>query len=117
MTLILAITVWRSRRLARRQVLAESQRSNLSRYFSPNIVDELAGETGGVDRVASQNVAILFADMVGFTTLSENMTAEAGSTIEVRWLGTPGQLRIIRFPEKFAIAVLAGNARGNYRRD
>ena len=76
-TLILAITVWRSRRLVRRQVLAESQRSNLSRYFSPNIVDELAGEAGGIDRVASQNAAILFADMVGFTTLSESMAPEA----------------------------------------
>ena len=76
-TLILAIAVWRSRRLVRRQVMAESARSNLSRYFSPNIVDELAGEAGGVDRVASQNAAVLFADMVGFTTLSENMTPEA----------------------------------------
>jgi len=76
-TMILAITVWRSRRLVRRQVVAESARSNLSRYFSPNLVDELAGEGGGLDRVASQNVAILFADMVGFTTLSEKMAPEA----------------------------------------
>jgi len=74
-TLILAITVWRSRRLVRRQVVAESARANLSRYFSPNLVDELAG-AGGLDRVASQNAAILFADMVGFTTLSETMTPE-----------------------------------------
>ncbi len=76
-TLILAIAVWRSRRLVRRQVTAESARANLSRYFSPNIVDELASEGSGIDRVASQNVAVLFADMVGFTTLSENMTPEA----------------------------------------
>lgn len=76
-TLILAITVWRSRRLVRRQVVAESARSNLSRYFSPNLVDELAREGSGINRVASQNAAILFADMVGFTTLSEKMTPEA----------------------------------------
>ncbi len=76
-TLILAVTVWRSRRLVRRQVVAETQRSNLSRYFSPNLVDELAGEAGGIDRATSQNAAILFADMVGFTTWSENMTPEA----------------------------------------
>lgn len=75
-TLILAISVWRSRRLVRRQVVAESARANLSRYFSPNLVDKLAGE-GGVDQVTSQNAAILFADMVGFTTLSETMTPEA----------------------------------------
>ena len=76
-TLILAATVWRSRRLVRRQVVAETQRLNLSRYFSPNLVDELAGEASGIDRAVSQNAAILFADMVGFTTLSENMTPEA----------------------------------------
>ena len=76
-TLILAIAVWRSRRLVRRQVTAESARANLSRYFSPNIVDDLASEGSGIDEVASQNVAVLFADMVGFTTLSENMTPEA----------------------------------------
>jgi adenylate cyclase len=75
-TLILAIAVWRARRLVRRQVVAESARANLSRYFSPNLVDELAG-AGGLDRVASQNAAVLFADMVGFTTLSESMTPEA----------------------------------------
>ena len=76
-TLILAITVWRSRRLVRRQVVAESARANLSRYFSPNLVDELAGDGGSLDRVASQNAAILFADMVGFTSVSEKMTPEA----------------------------------------
>jgi adenylate cyclase len=76
-TLILAITVWRSRRLVRRQVVAESERSNLSRYFSPNLVDALAGKGNGIDQVASHNAAILFADMVGFTTLSEKMAPEA----------------------------------------
>jgi len=76
-TLILAISVWRSRRLVRRQVVAESARANLSRYFSPNLVEKLAGEGDELDRVASQNVAILFADMVGFTTRSETMTPEA----------------------------------------
>jgi adenylate cyclase len=85
-TLILAIAVWRSRRLVRRQVVAESARANLSRYFSPNLVDELAGE-GGLDRVASQNAAILFADMVGFTTLSETMTPEAVVAMLREFLG------------------------------
>ena len=76
-TMILAITVWRSRRLVRGQVLAESARASLSRYFSPNLVDELAKSEGGFDQVSSQKVAILFADMVGFTTISETMKPEA----------------------------------------
>lgn len=75
-TLILATVVWRSRRLVRRQVTAESARQNLSRYFSPNLVDDLAHDGGGLDRVASQDAAILFADMVGFTTLTEDMPPE-----------------------------------------
>ena len=41
-TIILTLTVWRSRRLVHRQVAAEAQRSALSRYFSPNIVRELS---------------------------------------------------------------------------
>jgi len=76
-TLILAITVWRSRRLVRRQVVAETARSNLSRYFSPNLVEELAGQAGDLDKVTTQKVAVLFADMVGFTAKTERMTPEA----------------------------------------
>ena len=45
-TIILTLTVWRSRRLVHRQVAAEAQRSALSRYFSPNIVRELSTSGG-----------------------------------------------------------------------
>ncbi len=58
-------------------MVAETQRSNLSRYFPPNLVDELAGAASWIDRAASQNADILFADMVGFTAPSEKMTPEA----------------------------------------
>jgi adenylate cyclase len=76
-TVILTLTVWRSRRLVRRQVAAEAQRSALSRYFSPNIVDELSASGGALDRPAMQPVAVLFADMVGFTAISERFSPEA----------------------------------------
>jgi len=76
-TLILTATVWRSRQLVRRQVAAESERASLSRYFSPNIVRELAANTGALDRPTVQPAAILFADMVGFTRLTERMEPEA----------------------------------------
>ncbi|MEL7465900.1 MAG: adenylate/guanylate cyclase domain-containing protein [Pseudomonadota bacterium] len=72
-TLILTLTVWRSRRLVLRQVASERQRFALSRYFSPNLVRELT-ETGrslGAPKV--QPVAVLFADMVGFTAISERL--------------------------------------------
>ena len=67
--IILTLTVWRSRRLVHRQVAAEAQRSALSRYFSPNIVRELSTSGGALDRPVMQPVAVLFADMVGFSAI------------------------------------------------
>lgn len=40
-TLILTITVWRSRKLVFRQLALERQRASLSRYFSPNLAKGL----------------------------------------------------------------------------
>lgn len=76
-TVILTLTVWRSRRLVQRQVAAEFERSALSRYFSPNIVRELSSGRGALDQPARQQVAVLFADMVGFTAMSERLSPEA----------------------------------------
>lgn len=76
-TLILAIAVWRSRVLVRRQVKAEAGRAALSRYFSPNLVNELARSSGELDRPQKQRAAVLFADMVGFTAISEKLDANA----------------------------------------
>lgn len=70
-SLIIAGAVWRSRRLVKRQVAAETARANLSRYFSPNIVDRLAQAGGELDQVTAQKVAVVFVDIVGFTALSE----------------------------------------------
>jgi adenylate cyclase len=76
-TIILTLTVWRSRRLVHRQVAAEAQRSALSRYFSPNIVRELSTSGGALDQPAMQPAAVLFADMVGFTAISERLAPDA----------------------------------------
>lgn len=75
-TAILTLVVWRSRRLLHRQVAAETQRTALSRYFSPNIVRELSSNKQKLDRPAVQPVAILFADMIGFTSVSERLSPE-----------------------------------------
>lgn len=72
-TLILTLTVWRSRHLVRSHVAAERARTALSRYFSPNIVKSLSKSSVGLDRPVVQPAAVLFADMVGFTALTENM--------------------------------------------
>jgi adenylate cyclase len=76
-TVILALTVWRSRQLVRRQAVVEAERSALLRYFSPNIVRELATGGRALDRPAVQPAAVLFADMVGFAAISERLAPDA----------------------------------------
>lgn len=73
---VLAGAVTRTRSLVLRQVKAERERTQLARYFSSNIVDELADTTRPLDQIRNQSVAVLFADIVGFTTLSESEPPE-----------------------------------------
>jgi adenylate cyclase len=81
LTAVLAAAVARSRSLLRRQVTDYLARASLARYFSPNVVDALA--TAGAAGMAArrQPVAVLFADIQGFTCLSESLGIEA--TIEL----------------------------------
>jgi adenylate cyclase len=68
---IVAAAVWRSRRLARDYAQAERDRSSLARYFSPNMVDELAHIENPFGPVRRQEIGVLFVDIVGFTAYSE----------------------------------------------
>lgn len=58
---ILAFAVWRSRRLVLRQMVAESAHANLARYFSPDIVDELAAGSYAIESSRAENVGVLLA--------------------------------------------------------
>jgi adenylate cyclase len=60
---------------------AERARSNLSRYFSPNIVDMLAAQDEPLGAVRRETVAVLFVDIVGFTRMAEAMPPEAVVTL------------------------------------
>lgn len=55
---------------------AERARSNLARYFSPKLVETLAAKDQPLGQVRRQNLAVLFADIVGFTTFSEGLEPE-----------------------------------------
>jgi adenylate cyclase len=68
---VLAGAVGRSRAIALRQVKAERERTQLARYFSANLVEELADADRPLGEIRTQTVAMLFADIVGFTGLSE----------------------------------------------
>jgi len=59
--------------------LAESalQRSALERFLSPDVVEMIAADPSGIRLGgANQKVSIMFADIRGFTAMSENMAPE-----------------------------------------
>jgi adenylate cyclase len=64
------------REMERRRVAAERARNNLSRYFSPNIVELLASQDEPLGAGRRETVAILFADIVAFTQMAELMAPE-----------------------------------------
>lgn len=71
----LAFVVARSRRLVIRRTSAEVSRASLARYFSPNVVDYLSSSPDALSTAREQEVAILFADIIGFTKLCESKQA------------------------------------------
>lgn len=72
----LAAVAWRARLLLGRQLQAERARANLSRYFSPGMVDQLAQQDDLVEDVREQDVAVIFADIVAFTRIAESQSPE-----------------------------------------
>ena len=53
----------------------ERRRAVLARHFSPNMVEELMRAGGQLDAVRTQPIAVMFADLFGFTALSATMPA------------------------------------------
>lgn len=72
----LAISVRRSNRLIRSNAALERERTNLSRYFSPNVVEELSQNDEPLKQIRSHNIAVLFVDIVHFTAFAANRTPE-----------------------------------------
>jgi adenylate cyclase len=59
-------------------------RLRLERYHSPGVIDEIIADssaTGSLKRARTKNVTILFADLVGFSTLTEKMAPDAVATM------------------------------------
>src|SRR5947208_2146782 len=71
----------RVREIDRQRAAAERARANLSRYFSPNLVEMLAARDEPLGAVRRQMVAVLFVDIVGFTRMAEQMAPEAVVTM------------------------------------
>ena len=64
-----------NRWVLRNTVELEKSRANYSRYFSPDVRDEIESSTNNANEKSSRDltVAVMFTDIVGFTKLSEKM--------------------------------------------
>jgi adenylate cyclase len=67
----LAVAVRRSNALLVSHAGIERERSNLARYFSPNVVEQLSKNDEPLKQVRTENVAVLFTDIVGFTAYAD----------------------------------------------
>lgn len=73
--LIVAMTLALAARRANALLIShagiERERANLARYFSPNVVEQLSKNDDPLKQVRTQNVAVLFADIVDFTAYAD----------------------------------------------
>ncbi|MFL4469608.1 adenylate/guanylate cyclase domain-containing protein [Tateyamaria armeniaca] len=73
---ILAVTVRRYQNLVLDSAEMARERANLSRYFSPTVVEELSQKDEPLGQVRTHEAAILFVDIVGFTTYADGRSAQ-----------------------------------------
>ncbi|CTQ53647.1 Adenylate cyclase 1 [Roseibium album] len=78
---LLALAVRRSRKIALRQATLAREKENLQRYFPRKTAQMLAERSDPFSDPREHNSAVLFADLVAFTTWSENHTP--GETIKL----------------------------------
>ncbi|GEP62146.1 adenylate/guanylate cyclase domain-containing protein [Reyranella soli] len=74
---LIAGAIWRARRHVERAVMAETERANLGRYFSPSVVEHLAAaDVRGLEAGRAQDAAVMFVDVIGSTRRMEAVTPE-----------------------------------------
>ncbi len=89
---IASFAVARSRQLVLESVRSERARENLARYFSPDVAAELASDEHDLGAARRQHAAVLFADIIGFTRLSESLGPEGTITLLREWHGRLGDI-------------------------
>ena len=79
----LTLKGWRSNQMLYRQARAAAERENLSRYFAPTMVEKLASQPAALSQPQTLEIAVLFADLVGFTERAET-ASEAEVVADLR---------------------------------
>jgi len=92
----------------RRQLEAERAHASLSRYFSPQIASRLAAasESNGME-VCRREVATIFTDITGFTSLVETATPEVLGSLLNEYVG--GMTDVV-FAHEGTVAKIIGDA-------
>jgi adenylate cyclase len=72
----LGVSIRRFNRLVLNNAGLERTRENLSRYFSPNVVEDLSQNDEPLKEIRSHDVAVIFADLEGFTRYAAERTPE-----------------------------------------
>ena len=94
------------RETRRRQAEAERAHASLSRYFSPQIASRLAASGDGME-VHWREVATIFTDITGFTSLVETATPEVLGELLNEYVG--GMTDVV-FAHEGTVAKIIGDA-------
>lgn len=96
------------REARRRQADAERAYASLSRYFSPNLAAKLAAPGGEVDLGGQRReVAVIFTDVTGFTTLAETLEPDVLAPLLNDYLA--GMTGVV-FAHEGTVAKIVGDA-------
>lgn len=96
------------REARQRQANAERAYASLSRYFSPNLADRLANSSGSLELAGQRReVAALFTDIAGFTSLAEALDPELLGELLNSYLA--GMTEIV-FSQEGTVAKIVGDA-------
>src|ERR1700712_1848765 len=96
------------REARRRQAAAERAHASLSRYFSPNLAEKLAGDASALEMAGRRReVASLFTDIAGFTTLVESLDPVVLAELLNAYLA---EMTAIVFTHEGTVAKIVGDA-------